>query len=106
ECFALDQLHHIEAFAVLFPVMTDPRDVWMMNLRRGARFAQETRSDSRHLRNFSVDDFKSANGIQDRVACTIGYCHCSRAELDRETVRAHFHFKVVVFQRSWCQSTS
>ena len=43
ECFALDQLHHIEAFAVLFTVMTDPRDVWMMNLRSGAGFTQEAR---------------------------------------------------------------
>jgi len=36
EWFRPRKLHHIEAFAVLFTVMTDPRDVWMMNLRSGA----------------------------------------------------------------------
>src|SRR5437016_6842186 len=56
ECFALDQLHDIETLTVLLAVMTHARDVWMTDLRGGARFAQETRSDSGHLRDFSVDD--------------------------------------------------
>src|SRR5207302_10250305 len=64
ECFALDQLHHIEAFAILFAVVTHARDVRMMNLCGRARFAQETRSDSGHLRDFSIYDFESDGGIQ------------------------------------------
>src|SRR6266487_4674165 len=57
ECFALDQLHHIEAFAILFTVMTDPRDVWMVNVRSGAGFTQEARPDSASLRDFPVNHF-------------------------------------------------
>src|SRR6478672_7504903 len=43
ECFALDQLHDIEAFAVLFTIMTDPRDVRVMNVCSGAGFTQKAR---------------------------------------------------------------
>src|SRR4029453_16995661 len=80
------------------------RDVRMMNLCGGARFAQETRSDSRHLRDFSVYDFKSDDGIQNRVACTISNRHCASAELDRKAICADFHFKVIVLQWSRRQS--
>src|SRR6266550_5118285 len=104
ECFALDQLHHIEAFAIMFTVMTHPRDVRMMNLCGRARFAQETRSDSGHLRDFSVYDFKCDDGIQNRVACTISNRDCSRAELNRKTVGADCNFKVIVLQRSGRQA--
>src|SRR5262249_37406653 len=106
ECFAFDQLHHIEAFAVLFAVMTDPRDVWMMNLRGGAGFTQETRSDSGHLRDPSVDYLQSNDRIQYCVARAISYRHCSGAELDWKTVRADFHFKVIVLQRPRYQSSA
>ena len=43
ECFALDHLHDIKAFAIFFTVVTDPRDVWMMNVRSGAGFTQKAR---------------------------------------------------------------
>src|SRR4029453_10053482 len=104
ERFAFDQFHDVETFAILFAVMTDARDVRMMNLCGGARFAQKTRSDSRHLRNFSVYDFKSDDGIQNRVACTISNRHCASAELDRKAICADFHFKVIVLQWSRRQS--
>src|SRR5258708_36177797 len=84
--------------------MTDPRDVWMMNLRSGAGLTQETRSDSGHLRDFSVYDFQSDGGIQNRIARAISYRHCSGAELDRKTVRPDFNFEVVVLQWSRRQS--
>src|SRR5205814_8825970 len=89
ERFAFDQLHDIETLAVLLAVMTDARDVRMTDLRGRARFAQETRSDSRHLRDFSVYDFESEDGIQNRNACTIKNRDCSRAELDRKAVGAN-----------------
>jgi len=79
----------------------------MTNLRGRARFAQETRLDSGHLRDLLVDNFKSDQGIiQNRVARAISYRHCSRAELDRKAVRADFHFKVIVLQLSRCQSSA
>ena len=42
ERFALDQLHDVKAFAILLSVMRDARDVRMMQLRGGTRFAQES----------------------------------------------------------------
>jgi hypothetical protein len=84
--------------------MTDARDIGMTDLRGRARFAQETRSDSGHLGDFSVYDFKSDHGIQNRVACAIGDCHCSGAELNRKTVYSDFHLEVIVLQRSGRQS--
>src|SRR6266550_4320833 len=77
ERFAFDQFHHIETLTVLLAVMTDTRDIRMTDLRGRARFAQETRSDSRHLRDLSVYNFKSDHGIQNRVACTISNRDCS-----------------------------
>jgi hypothetical protein len=77
ERFAFDQFHDVKTFAILFAVMTDARNVRVMNLRGCTRFAQETRSDSGHLRDLSVDDFKSDNRIQNRVACTISNRDCS-----------------------------
>src|SRR5439155_12091998 len=82
ECFALDHFHHIEAFAVLFTVMTDPRDVWMVNVRSGAGFTQEARARPGILCDSSVDYFKRDVGIQHCVARAISYRHCSSAELD------------------------
>src|SRR4029077_9831414 len=54
ERFAFDQFHDVETFALLFAVMSDARDTGMTDLRGRARFAQETRSDSGHLRDLSV----------------------------------------------------
>src|SRR5438094_3873537 len=96
ERFAFDQFHDIETLTVLLAVMTDARDIGMTDLRGRARFAQETRSDSRHLRDLSVYNFKSDHGIQNRVACTISNRDCSRAELNRKTVHSDFDLKVIV----------
>ena len=49
ERFAFDQFHDVETLTVLFAIVSDARDIRMMNLRGRARFAQETRSDSGHL---------------------------------------------------------
>src|SRR4029077_4270490 len=77
ERFAFDQFHDIETLTVLLAVMTHARDIRMTDLGGRARFAQETRSDSGHLRDLSVYDFKSDHGIQNRVACTISNRDCS-----------------------------
>src|SRR5439155_24091002 len=95
ERFAFDQLHDIETLTVLLAVMTDARYIGMTDLRGSARFAQETRSDSGHLRDFSVDEFKCDAGIQHRVAWTISNCDCSGSELNRTTVRSDFDLKVI-----------
>jgi hypothetical protein len=86
--------------------MTDARDIRMTDLRGRARFAQETRSDSGHLRDLSVYNFKRDDGIQNRIARAISYRHRAGAELDRKAVRADFHFKVIVLQRSKRQSSA
>src|SRR4029077_11743272 len=106
ERFAFDQLHNVETFAVVFTVMTDPRDIWMMNLRSGAGFTQEARSRPGILCDSSVDYFKRDDGIQHCVARAISYRHRAGAELDRKAVRADFHFKVIVLQRPRCQSSA
>ena len=106
ERFAFDQLHDVETLTVLFAIMTDARDVRMMNLRGRARFTQETRSDSGHLRDFSVYDFKRDDRIQNCIARAISYRHRAGAELDRKTVRPDFNFEVMVLQRPRCQSSA
>ena len=50
ERFAFDQFHDVETFAVLLAVMTDTRDIRMMDLRGCSRFTQEARPV---LREFS-----------------------------------------------------
>src|SRR6266481_3732837 len=106
ERFAFDQLHDIETLTVLLPVLTDARDMGMTDLGGRPRFTQETRSDSGHLRDFSVYDFQSDDRIQNRISRAISYRHCASAELDRKAVRADLHFKVIVLQRPRCQSSS
>src|SRR6266567_633133 len=106
ERFAFDQLHDIETLTVLLAVMTDARDIRMTDLGGRPRFTQETRSDSGHLRDFSVYDFQSDDRIQNRISRAISYRHCSGTELDRKAVCADFHFKVIVLQRPGCQSSS
>ena len=61
-CFqrlALDQFHGIEAFAVLLSVISHPSNIWMMNVRSCARFAQKTRSRIRILRDAAIYDLES-----------------------------------------------
>jgi hypothetical protein len=106
ECFALDQLHHIEAFAILFAVMTDSRDVWMMNVRSGAGFTQKARPYTRSLRDFPINHFQRNRRIQNGIARAIRYCHGTGAELDCKSVGTDFHFKVIVSQPPGCESTS
>src|SRR5262249_55629356 len=101
ERFALDQLHHVEAFTVLFPVVTNARDVRMTDLRSGPRFSQKTRSRAGILCDLSVDDFQRDDGIQNRITPAISYRHGAGTEFDRKTVRADFHFEVIVFQWPW-----
>ena len=55
ERFAFHQLHRVKAFAVLFAVMNDARDVRMMNLRGGAGFTQKTRPCHRIIGQFPAD---------------------------------------------------
>src|SRR4029077_7805792 len=104
ERFAFDQFHNVETLTVLFTVVSDARDIGMMDLRGRARFAQEARSDSGHLRDLSVYDLKSDDGIQNRVACAISNRDCSGAELNRKTVHSDFHLEVIVLQWSGRQS--
>src|SRR5678815_1521685 len=63
ERFALDQLHDVKTLTILLAVMSNARDIRMTDLGGCARFAQETRSDSGHLRDSSVYDFKGDDGI-------------------------------------------
>jgi hypothetical protein len=84
--------------------MTDTRDIRTTDLGGRPRFTQETRSDSGHLRDFSVYDFQCDDGIQNRISRAIGYRHRAGAELNRKTVRPDFDFEVVVLQWSRRQS--
>jgi hypothetical protein len=86
--------------------MTDTRDVWMMDLRGRPRFAQETRSDSGHLRDLSVYDFQGDQRIQNSIARAIRDCHGTGTELNWKSVGTDFHFKVIVSQPAGCKSTS
>src|SRR5580765_6081097 len=76
----------------------------MVNLRSGARFAEETRASAGIFRRRPVDHFESDLGVQYRIASAVSYCHRSCSELDRKTVRADFNFKVIVPQQSRPQS--
>src|SRR5215471_13083637 len=78
--------------------MTDPRDVGMTDLRSGPRFSQKSRSRAGVLGDLSVDHFQCDNGIQNRITRAISYRHCARTEFNWKTVRAHFHFEVIVLQ--------
>jgi hypothetical protein len=80
--------------------MTDPRDVWMMNLRSRARFPQKARPYPGSLRDFPINHFQRDRRIQNGIARAIRYRDCSGAELNRKTIRANFHFKLIVLQRS------
>src|SRR6267142_2962348 len=86
ERFAFYQLHHIEAFAVLFTVMTDPRDVWMVNVRSGAGFTQKARPYTGSLRDFPINHFQRYFRIQNGIARAIGYCHGTSSELNCKSV--------------------
>src|SRR6266487_1214298 len=82
--FSLDQFHDIETLALLLSIVSHPGNIWMMNVRSRARFAQKTRPRAGILRHPTVDCIASA----------ISYGHSSRTELDRKTIRTYLHFEV------------
>src|SRR4029077_19386078 len=104
ERLSLDQFHDIETLASLFSIVTDLRDIRMVNLRSGARFAEETRAHAGIFRRRPVDHFERDLGVQYRIASAVSYCHRSHSEFDRKTVRANFYFEVIVLQQSRRQS--
>src|SRR5438132_7288936 len=104
--FALDQFHDIETLTILLAVMTDTRDIRMVNLRSGARFSEETRAHAGISRRRPVDHFERDLGVQYRIASAERYCHRSCSELDRKTIRANFYFEVLLRSRSSRQSPS
>src|SRR4029077_7376252 len=104
ERLSLHQFHDIETLAILFSIVTDSRDIRMVNLRSGARFAEETRAHAGIFRRRPVDHFERDRGVQYRIASAVSYCHRSCSQLDRKTVRANFYFEVIVLQRARRQS--
>jgi hypothetical protein len=106
ERFALDQFHNVKTFTVLFTVMTDPRDVWMMNVRSGPGFTQKARPYAGSLRDSPIDHFQRDRRIQNGIARAIRYCHGTGPELNWKSVGSDFHFKVIVSQPAGCESTS
>ena len=94
--FALNQFHGIETLAVLLSVISHASDVGMMNVCSRARFAQKTRTRPGILRDSAVDDLESDLRVQHCIASAISYGHRSGTELDRKTIRAHFHLEVCV----------
>src|SRR5262249_38653772 len=58
QCFAFNQFHGVETLAVLLPVISHPRNVWMMNIRSRARLTQKTRPRAGILGYAPVDDFE------------------------------------------------
>src|SRR5262249_48767674 len=98
ECFALDKLHGIETFSILLSVISHPGNIWMMNIRGCARFAKESGSRAGILRRLAIDNLEGNNRIQNRITSAVSYGHCSRAELDRKTIRADLNFEVGIFQ--------
>src|SRR5262249_12485225 len=105
ECFALDKLHGIETFAILLSVISHPGNIWMMNIRDCARFAKESGSRAGILRRLAIDNLEGNNRIQNRITSAVSYGHCSRAELDRKTIRADLNFEVGIFQLAGGQTT-
>src|SRR5437016_6976431 len=106
ERFSLDQFHGIETLAVLLSVISHLSNVWMMNVRSCARFAQKTRPRAGILRHAPVDDLEGNSRVQHCIASAVSYCHRTRTELDRETIRTYLDFEMGVPQWSGRQSTA
>ena len=104
--FSLDQFHGIETLAILLSVISHPSNVWMMNVRSRARFAQKTRPRAGIVCHAPVDDLKSNSRVQHSIASAVSYRHRSRPEFDREAIGSDLHFEVGIPQWSWCQSTA
>src|SRR4029077_170043 len=58
QSFTFDKFHRVEVFAILFPVMSDPCNVRVMNLRSSARFAQKSRACNWISRQLQTDNFE------------------------------------------------
>src|SRR5206468_6185803 len=106
QCFSLDQFHGIETFAVLLAVISDPSNVWMMNVCSRARFAQRPGSRAGILRHASIDDFERNSRVQHCVASAVSYGHRSRTQFDRKTIRTDLRFEVGISQWSGRQSAA
>jgi hypothetical protein len=78
----------------------------MMNVRSGAGFTQKARPDTGSLRHFPINHFQRDRRIQDSIARAIRYRHGTGPELNRKSIRADFHFKVIVSQPAGCESSS
>ena len=96
----MDKLHRVKAFPILLTVMDHSRNVRMMNLRSGARFAQKSRTSGWIFRQLSTDDLERDRRIQNGVASAICYRHCPGAEYDRVAVGVYFDFEVSITQRT------
>src|SRR6266550_2281844 len=102
--FAFDQFHGIETFVILLPVISHPSNIWMVNVRCRARFAQKPGSRAGILRHAAVDNFQRDSRVQHGVTGTVGYGHRSRTKLDRKTILPYLRFEVGVPQWSGRQS--
>src|SRR4029453_12289807 len=71
ERFAMDKFHRIETLAVLLSVISHLSNVWVMNVRGCARFAQKTGSRIAILRDAPVDDFESYSRVQHCIASAV-----------------------------------
>src|SRR4029077_18038346 len=100
--FAFDQFHRVETLAILFAVICHPGHIWVTNVCRRTRFAQKTGPRARILRDLAIDDLESNKRVQNCIARAISYGHCSRTELNRETVCSRLHLEVGVSQWSGC----
>src|SRR5207248_10148310 len=97
---APNQFHGTETLPDLLSVISHASDVRMMNVCSRARFAQKTRTRPGILRHSAVDDLESDLRVQHCIASAISYGHRSGTELDRKTIRTHFHLEVCVSQWS------
>jgi hypothetical protein len=86
--------------------MTDPSDVWMMNVRCGPRFPQKARPYAGSLRDFPINHFQRDRRIQNGIARPIGYGHGTGPKLNGKSVGTDFHLKVIISQPAGCESTS
>src|SRR6186997_2050175 len=100
ECFAMNKLHGVKAFAILLTVMNDSRHIRMLNLRGRPGLAQKSRTSSGIFRQLSADNLEGDCRIKNGVSRAIRHRHCSGTEYDRISIGIYFHLKVCVTQRT------
>jgi hypothetical protein len=69
----------------------------MTDVRSRACFTQKARPRAGILRDPAVNDLEGNLRVQHGIASAISYCHRSRTELDRKTIRGYLNFEVGVF---------